>query len=182
MKRIIFFIFLLICELSSNAQTMPSVAGVTFGQSYENCKSILDKQYNNGETSYQLTANELHYTDIRFGGSYFDYVEFDFQVVGGVSHLCRIEFVSRFDLSDSKMAKAQRDALLDTFKDKYEFRWDGKNDDGYVYYVLGHNPVKTEDGFVVIQTYKGKSNGGKLFLWTTVTYGPVYTIDPTDEI
>ena len=182
MKDLIAFVFLLISALSTNAQTMPKVAGVTFGQSYENCKSILDQQYNNGQSSYQLTANELEYRDVRFGGSYFDYVDFEFQVVNGTSHLFRIEFVSRFDLSDSKMAKAQRDALLETFKEKYELRWGGLNDDGYAYYVLGYNPINTDDGFVVIQTSKGKSKGGRIFLWTTVTYGPIYTVDVKDEI
>lgn len=179
MKNLIVFIFLLVSVLCTNAQNMPSVAGVTFGQSYDRCKSILDSKYNNGGESYQITANKLRYNDIRFGGSYFDYVDFDFQPTCG---LCMIKFVSRFNLSESKYAKSQRDALLNTFREKYELRWDGTNDDGYRYYVLGHNPKKPDDGFVVIETYKGPSNSGKLFLWTTVTYGPVYTVDVKDEI
>lgn len=182
MKRIYSLIYFLILVLSAYSQTTPAAAGVSFGESYEQCKETLDVRFNNGKESYQLTANELSYRNIQFGGTSFDYVDFDFQATGGQSRLCKITFVSRFNLSDSKYAKGQRDKLFATFREKYEFRWDGVNDDGYAYYVLGHNPKEPEDGLIVIETWKGRSNGGEMFLWTSLTYGPVYMVDVKDEI
>jgi hypothetical protein len=38
--------------LKINAQ-LPTVSGVRFGMSYEECKAKLDKKYNNGNDSYQ---------------------------------------------------------------------------------------------------------------------------------
>ena len=178
---ILLFILSIHCDLFS--QNMPSVAGVEFGSTYEICKDILDMKFNGGESSYQSEKNALYYYgNISFGGETFDYVNFGFQSDGTRTYLNYIEFVSRFDIPDTEGAKKQRDRLLLTFKDKYEFRWSKPNDQGFYHYVLGYDPINKEDGFVVISTRKGKTKGGEYKIWTEVTYGPFYFVKPTDEI
>lgn len=172
----------IINTLQLKAQDLPSVAGVTFGDSYANCKAKLDKRFNGGKVSYQSTANLLEYRDITFADEHFDYVEFKFQSNGETTYLSYISFVSSFDLSNASYAKNKRDRLLKLFSGKYEIRWDGINEDKFAYYVLGNNPNKPEDGFIVIDTNKSKNNGGQMKYWTTLSYGPVTFISPSDEI
>ena len=182
MKKLLFILFLALCKTISVAQPRPSVAGVTFGDNYISCKSKLDKRFNGDNNSYQLTANMLRYRDITFADEHFDYVEFKFQSNDKITYLSSITFVSSFDLEDADYAKKKRDRLLKLFSEKYEIRWDGINEDKFAYYVLGYNPRKKEDGFIVIDTYKGKNNGGETKCWTTLNYGPVNFINPSDEI
>lgn len=178
---ILLFILSIHCDLFS--QNMPSVAGVEFGSTYETCKSILDVRFNGGESSYQSEKNTLSYSgNISFGGETFDYVNFGFQSDGRLTYLNHIEFVSRFDQSDTESAKIMRDRLFLTFKEKYDFRWSKKDYQGFLYYVLGHDPINKEDGFVVISTCRGKTKGGENKVWTEVTYGPTQFISVSDEI
>lgn len=180
-RKFLILVFLF-CTSLCVGQTMPSVAGVTFGWNYDKCKDKLDKRFNGGKTSYQLTANALTYRDVTFAAEHFDYVEFKFQSNGEATYLSYISFVSCSDLSNINYAKDKRDRLLKLFSEKYEVRWDGINDDNFAYYVLGEDPNKPEDGFVVIETIKGKNNGGEMKYWTTLSYGPVVFISPSDEI
>lgn len=183
MKFLLFLLFFTSSTLLATAQEeMPSVAGVKFGESYSTCKAKLDKRFNGGKESYPITANELTYRDVTFADEYFDYVKFYFQTDGTVTHLSFIVFDRSFDLADVKYAKEQRDRLFKSYSDKYEVRWDGVNEDDFKYYVLGHDPIKPEEGLIVIETTKIKNNKGEMKLWTEVSYGPVLLINPTDEI
>jgi len=158
------------------------VVGVQFGWSLSKCKSILDKRFNNGEDSYQLNKNVLTYYDIDFANETFNYVIFSFQNDGTHTYLSSILFNSRFNLDQAKYAKGQRDRLFEVFSKKYNYRWQGTDDNGYKYYVLGEDPKNKENGFIVISTGKGKTNKGETKLWTTVTYGPIPFINLNDEI
>ena len=73
MKRL----FLLFCTLLPFAAAMcQEVAGVRFGQSYQECKRSLDKKFNGGEASYQSEPNKLVYYDVTFGGGIFLFSRF----------------------------------------------------------------------------------------------------------
>lgn len=175
-------LFAILIPITLFSQDMPSVAGVEFGSTYESCKITLDNRYNGGTSSYQSENNTLCYNNVNFGGESFDYVNFCFQNDGNKTYLYYIEFVSRFNLTDAKYAKDQRDRLFSTFKEKYDFRWKNTDSDGFICYVLGHDPQNKENGFVAIQTEKRKTKGGDEKIWTVVSYGPVKFINVTDEI
>ncbi|MCD8290512.1 MAG: hypothetical protein LUC91_03305 [Prevotella sp.] len=173
-------LFGLLFALTVNAQQMPSIAGVTFGWSYSSCKRVLDNRFNNGESSYQSYSDELSYYNVSFGGYRFNYVNFDFQSDGSRTYLYYISFVCSFEVSDSKSATSFRDSLYETYKQKYEFRWSGE-DDGYKYYVLGHDPHDPDNGFIIISTMKSTNGKGEMKLFTSVSYTTSF-IDPVDEI
>lgn len=183
-KILLSLMLLLLCSAKVLAQGVdyPTVAGVTFGSSYRTCKQILDKKFNNGTDSYQSTPNTITYYQIRFANEYFNYCVFEFQTSGGNSYLSCVKFYQQYELSQVKYAKDSRDNLYKIYKNKYDFRWTWIDDDGFKYYVLGYNPNKPADGFIVISTSKGKTNGGDTKLWTTITYGPVDFVEPEDEI
>lgn len=184
MKRLLFTIYLMFVVTFCVAETLPSVAGVTFGNSYDTCKSILDKRFNRGEKSYHLSASRLTYYNISFAGEEFDYVDFIFQSEGTRTYLSQVQFSCGFSLTSNSLedAKSMRDRLYKTFSEKYEFRWSGTNKDGFKYYVLGYSPNDDNDGFVVIGVYKAETKGGTMKYWAEVSYGPVNFIDSTDEI
>lgn len=182
MKRLLFTICLMFVVTFCVAETLPSVAGVTFGNSYDTCKSILDKRFNGGKDSYQDSPNKLTYYDVSFAGEEFDYVNFEFQAEGNATYLYYISFFRSFDLNSAEYAKRQRDRLYTVFSEKYDFRWSGTDEDGFKYYIFGHSPNKREDGFIKIKTLKGKTNGGEMKYWTYLSYGPVNFVNPSDEI
>ena len=182
MKRLIFIVIAIICTLQNVAQEMPTVAGVTFGDSYGACKTKLDKRFNGGKESYQSTPNELTYFDIDFAGESFSYVSFFFQTNGSRTYLSAIRFYCRYSIEDIDYAKAKRDRLYKLFMDKYDFRWSGTDKNGLKYYVLGHSPNDKKDGLVVIDVSKDRTKGGDMQYWTQIAYGPIDFINPTDEI
>lgn len=182
MKKLILFIIIILCNLNISAQEMPSVAGVTYGWSYDKCKRVLDNKFNGGDNSYQLDKNKLQYRNIPFANSFFDYVDFNFQSDGSTTYLSSVYFVSSYDLSEIESAKKQRDQLYRLYSKKYEYRWDGKDENGFKYYVLGYHPQNVDNGFIVISTWKGKNNGGIMKYWTQVAYTGIDFVKPTDEI
>ena len=182
MKRLLFTISLMFVVTFCVAETLPSVAGVTFGNGYDTCKTILDKRFNGGKDSYQTSPNKLTYYDVSFAGEQFDYVEFEFQVEGNATYLHYISFIRSFDLNSAEYAKRQRDRLYTVFSEKYDFRWSGTDEDGFKYYIFGHSPNKREDGFINIKTLKGETKRGEMKYWTTLSYGPVNFVNPSDEI
>lgn len=181
-KILLLFIMAILNFATSFAQSYPVVAGVEFGSTYENCKRVLDKRFNNGEVSYQSTPNQIEYYNIEFGGEYFDYCKFYFQNDINRTFLYYIEFVSRFALDEIQHAKDKRDRIYNAYLEKYPFRWRIKDEDGFLSYVLGHNPLKEENGFVVISVSKDKTQAGDMKCWTMISYGPVDFVKPTDEI
>ena len=184
MKRLFFTICLMFVVTFCVAETFPSVAGVTFGNSYDTCKFILDRRFNRGKKSYQSSALRLTYYNISFAGEEFDYVDFIFQSEGTRTYLSQVQFSCGFSLTSNSLedAKSMRDRLYKTFSEKYEFRWSGTNKDGFKYYVLGYSPNDDNDGFVVIGVYKIETKGGTMKYWAEVSYGPVNFIDSIGEI
>lgn len=183
MKRVLSTIILMLAFASlGRAQGLPSVAGVMFGSRYSTCKTILDQRFNGGKDSYQNSTNKLTYYDVSFAGEQFDYVDFDFQVEGSATYLYSIFFASRFNLNSVENAKRQRDRLYTVFSEKYDFRWSGTDKDGFKYYIFGHSPNNRENGFINIKTSKGETKGGEMKYWTTLSYGPVNFVNPSDEI
>lgn len=180
MKKVLLLLFIL-CSLTINAQP-PSVAGVQFGSTYNQAKAILDKRFNGGDESYQRYKNKLSYYDINFGGEYFYHAQFSFEKDINRSYLSSVMFSNSFELSESAKAKAMRDRLFETYKAKYAFRWEFINDDGFKGYVLGNNYFNEDDGFIIIETFKGKTNSGETKLWTSVSYYCEGFVNVEDEI
>lgn len=182
MKKLIICITLMFCALQIVAQEMPKVAGVEFGWPYSKCKRILDNKFNGCDDSYQSEKNMLEYRNISFADSFFDYVHFNFQSDGSTTYLSSIYFVSYYDLSDVESAKKQRDQLYKLYSEKYEYRWNGNDENGFKYYVLGYHPQNANNGLIVISTYKAKNKGGIMKYWTQVSYAGIDFVKPTDDI
>ena len=175
MRHFIFIVFIFIfCNIKAQ-----EVAGVSFGMSYEQCKAILDKKFNNGKSSYQSESNKLNYYDVLFAGEEFQYLTCEFQSDKKNSYLNFISFCKRFDLNDVEYAKTVRDRLFDLYSQKYDNGHYFIRDDGFIQYVFQYG---TTQNFINIVTFKGKSNGGEMYIWTLVNYGPIDVINPTSEI
>lgn len=185
MKKLLFSLYLCVVSLATlmgQTRNMPKVTGVTFGDTYSECKQVLDVKFNGGETSYQLEANRLTYYNVTFGGTCFDYCDFYFQNDGKRTYLYSVLFSISYELNESKAAMNRRDNLCCIYVEKYNLRWSGTNKDGYKYFVFGQDPFNSDDGLIVISTHKEKTKAGKMKIWTEVSYGPVNFIKPTDEI
>lgn len=181
MKRI-FTLLAFFWALTINAQEMPRVAGVEFGWSYNQCKEVLDKRFNGGNSSNQYTPNELYYSDIYFANEYFSYVRFRFQTDKNNTLLQEVSFFASFDLDNAKHAKDKRDRLFEFYNKKYKLRWENTDDDGWKFYVLGEDPFHPENGLIVIGVSRMDTNAGIPKLWTTISYGPIDFVNPLDEI
>lgn len=182
MKKIIVFLALILSTLQAVGQEMPSVAGVTFGWTYYQCKRILDKKFNGGDDSYQSEKNKIKYYSIKLADEYFDCATFEFQSNGSITYLSSVIFSSKFDLDELDYAKKQRDRLFKLYSKKYDFRWEQTNKDGLKYYVLGHHPKDVGDGLIVIETSKSKNKNGDMKYWTDVIYATINFVNPTDDI
>lgn len=178
MKRIFILYLFFILQLAAFAQKIPSIAGVDFASSYSTCKEKFDNKFNGGQTSYQESANLLKYFNVRFADNFFDWVTFGFQRdTNGNSLLNSADFIIFYKLNESEKAKQKRDELFAFYKQKYEFRWSDIGKDGWKYYVLGYDPIISENGFIticIIQTPE--------YLFLDVAYGPINFINPQDEI
>lgn len=172
------FILLVFIFIFGNIQAQ-EVAGVSFGMSYDQCKAILDKKFNNGDRSYQSESNKLRYCDILFAGESFSSVLFEFQSDTKGTYLNFISFQKRFNLNKVEYAKAACDRLFDLYSQKYGKGLSYIRNDGFkeYYFQYGNNPF-----FITIMTHKGESNGGEMYIWTLVNYGPIDVINPTSEI
>lgn len=172
------FILLVFIFIFGNIKAQ-EVAGVSFGMSYEQCKEILDKKFNNGKSSYQPESNKLNYYYVLFAGEEFHYLTCEFQSDKKKTYLNYISFSKRFDLNEVEEAKAARDRLFDLYSQKYGEGLSFIEDNGFKKYVF---PYGNTPNFINITTWKGKSKGGGMYIWTMVDYGPVNIIKPTDEI
>lgn len=172
------FILLVFIFIFGNIKAQ-EVAGVSFGMSYEKCKEILDKKFNNGDRSYQDESNKLRYYDILFAGESFSSVLFEFQSNTKGTYLNFISFQKRFNLNEVEEAKAARDRLFDLYSQKYDKGLSFIRNDGFKEYYFPYGNI---GDFIAIFTYKGKSLMGGMYIWTKVNYGPVNIIKPTDEI
>ncbi len=181
MKKTILISIMMVLALGAKAQQMPSVAGVTFGWSYEQCKLLLDAKFNDGNPSVQYESNELTYNDITLGGIHYDYATFYFETDGTRDYLFYITLYESFDLSDSSSADKSLDKIRALYGRKYDYRWKGGNDSDS-FYIYGHDPIHANEGFVQIGKMKDETRGGDMKLWIYVYYGPIHIVDPIDEI
>lgn len=172
------FILLVFIFIFGNIKAQ-EVAGVSFGMSYEKCKEILDKKFNNGESSDQDESNKLNYNHVLFAGESFSSALFEFQSNTKGTYLNYISFQKRFNLNEVEEAKAARDRLFDLYSQKYGKGYSYIRNDGFKEYYFPYGNI---GDFITIFTYKGKSLIGGMYIWTMVNYGPVNVINPTDEI
>ena len=178
MKRL----FLLFCTLLPFAAAMcQEVAGVRFGQSYQECKRSLDQKFNGGESSYQSEPNKLVYYDVTFGGEYFYSAQFDFQSDAANTYLYHISFSVSYDDNQEGFNKTvfKTERLNKLYSKKYKQTGSECDEDGLPYYFFKY---QDNDYFVSVFMSKGKNRKGEEKFWATVDYGPVYSIDPQDEI
>lgn len=178
MKKVIFSLLLFFSTTCLYAQDL--VAGVFFGESYENAKKTLDKRFHGGEDSYQPDRNEINYYEISFGGENFDHAGFVFQTDGTYTYLSFMSFQKRFELNELKEAKEMRDRLSYTYYSKYKNIHEDIDDKGFKYYILSKEDNGKFD--ITISLTKDKNKKGNMKYWVIVSYGPEYAIDPSDEI
>lgn len=159
-------------------RNLPSVCGVTFGEDYSCVEKSLQKRY--GEKSINSNRNEIIYYDFPMGNNNFNSVKFCFQYdKNGKSFFYGARFSLRFDLDNKSGAVLAREYISKTLSKKYGEKASTIGDDGIEYYFYGEHPF--EDIFLIsLYVIKGKSNGGELFYYLTMEYGPVNFIN-TDE-
>lgn len=156
------------------------VAGVSFGESYEKCKQVLDKRFNNGEDSYQREKGKLNYYDVTFANENFSRASFEFQVNDKGTYLNYARFEKYYELNEVQKAKEKRDRLFELYSQRYKQRYSYIDDeDGFKKYFFSYGKY---DDFIYITTSKGKNRGGQMKYWTAIEYGPINIINPTDEI
>lgn len=172
------FILLVFIFIFGNIKAQ-EVAGVSFGMSYEKCKEILDKKFNNGDRSYQSKSNKLNYYNVLFASEEFQHLTCEFQSDKKGTYLNFISFQKRFNLNEVEEAKAACDRLVDLYSQKYGKGPSFIRNDGFKEYYF---PYGNNQFFINIATLKGKSNGGEMYIWTIVNYGPIDVINPTSEI
>lgn len=175
MKNLLTTFILALCCVSLQAQP-PSVAGVQFGTSYEQVKTILDKRFK-GKLYTCKDKELLTYCNIDFAGEKFNFVQFEFEKDAKCSYLCGVFFIKSFNPSKSKDAKDMRDRLFEVYKTKYKFRHEETDDDGYKSYALGYNYFNRSKAFILISTTRFEKK-----LYTTITYACKGFINMQDEI
>lgn len=175
MRKALILLFVLV-SLAVNAQ---EVAGVSFGESYENCKKVLDKRFNNGEISYQYEKGKLNYFDITFANESFSRASFEFQVDDAGTYLNYACFEKYYELDEVKEAKNKRDRIFKLYIKKYKSGYSYIDSDGFKKYCI---PYGEYDDFIYITVSKGKNRNGQMKYWTIVEYGPINFVNPTDEI
>ena len=180
-KKVLTTIILILCCTYLQAQP-PTVAGVQFGTSYEQAKTILDRRFNGGENSYQLQRNKLTYYNVKFARETFDYAEFFFETNGKRTFLSRANFLKSFN-NDKFLAGEMRERLVELYEKKYEYR-QFLMGDGCFADILGSNYFNPEEGFVVIEKFEDstKSNKKKKKEWVTISYHCEGFVNVKDEI
>lgn len=185
-KKILLCVVLLLSSVCAMGQEF-KVAGCYKWQSYASCKRILDERFNGGVDSYQRSANEITYYDVRFGGVDYDVAQFGF----GQGHLETIEFYSNFDPGDVKGAKSYREYVLDKVADAGSYGIDKYiNDDGFKCYKF---PIKFKNGYqgpysgtwmereygcsVEVRAFRSKNKEGK----NRIFVGLFYEFNPWKE-
>lgn len=160
-------------------RNLPSVCGVTFGEDYLSVENKLQKRY--GEKSISSSRNEIIYYDFPMGNNNFNSVKFCFQYdKNGKSFFYGARFSLRFDLDNKSGAVLAREYISKTLSKKYGEKASTIGDDGIEYYFYGKHPF--EDLYLIsLYVVKGKSNGGELFYYLTMEYGPIYFVDTNDD-
>lgn len=174
-NKIVLCVVLLLCSVYAMGQDF-KVAGCYKWQTYASCKRILDERFNGGADSYQMSANEITYYDVRFGGVDYDVAVFGFSQ----GHLETIEFYSNFDPSDVKGAKSYREYVLNRVADAGSYGFETyTNDDGFKCYNLMvkiNGPydatwMKHEYGVSVeVRAFRSENNAGKNRIFVGLFY------------
>ncbi len=109
-------------SLSEEYQTAISctmeIADVQFGWSYEKCKGILDKQFNDGKSSEQ-SGESLMYRDVTINDRYYGYASFIFSQEGDELYLDAINLYNVVPLEEEKLAREVLKLRSDSHKKKY---------------------------------------------------------------
>lgn len=182
-NKVMACVVLFICSLGAMGQGDFKVAGCYKWQTYASCKRILDERFNGGRESYQSNANELHYSDVRFGGVGYDIAVFGFSQ----GHLETAEFYSNFPPGDVKGAKSYREYVLNKVADtgNYGFK-PYTNDDGFKCYdliVKIHGPgsatwINREYGVSVeVRAFRSQNLDGR----NRIFVGLFYEFDPWND-
>lgn len=139
-NKIVLCVVLILCSVCAMGQEF-KVAGCYKWQTYASCKRILDERFNGGADSYQRSANEIVYYDVRFGGVDYDVAVFGFSQ----GHLETIEFYSNFPPGDVKGAKSYREDVVYKVADAGNYGiGEYINDDGFKCYKF---PIKFTNGY-----------------------------------
>lgn len=146
------------------AQT--SVCGVDFGESYSSAERILENKF--GDKEYFLSdKTQIVFENKMYAGILWSSLMFLFQSDGNKQYLNRVILVQRCKTASE--AKKKRDAIKNQMESKY-FIADFKDDTtGFIYYMGGQNPTKSDiyPGFVIdILKYSDGTYGARL------DYGP----------
>ncbi len=157
------------------------ISNVQFGWSYEQCKSVLDRKYNNGEYSTQSKPyHQLEYYEVYFGGIAYDFAHFGFESNGIDSYLTSIDFYSSWNIYESTSAKNKLARIIELYKRKYRLLNKTHNDSGYDTYTFNElgSPY-----FINIELKRAESKGGATRLYLMVSYFITKEhINPLDEI
>ena len=178
MKKVLFITLFLAVAAVLRAQ---SVLGIDFGSSYETVKAALEERYGKYEVSE--VDGQLKIYGLTVGDFHFDIGTFTFQRNGSQSYFSSAEFQKHYSVTSTSGAKAERDYLYNTIKDKYadEYLEAFTNDQGFKCYKFGIDPKDESKVLGNIQVFKGRSKGGQTYLYLIMEYGPIYYIDKASD-
>lgn len=150
MKKV-FLALALMVSLSVSAQHTETVAGATFGASYENTLTALKGNF--GEPSSK-SDDKLVYLNKNFEGMNADRVELGFQNLSGETKLNQARFY--FFCANKAAAVAKMKALAKKMQTKYAVSYDEENG-GTAFYKGGNSPLGIGSLFTIfVSPYQGK--------------------------
>ncbi len=164
MKRIALIFCLSFSLVMCKAQVVNEVCGVKFGDSYENCFSILNRKY--GTYSKEGSDKQrMLYENISYAGEFFDLAWFEFEYDSNSSYLsgCLLCVICHGTKETLKVYHRLRDLLAQ----KYELT-PKKNEYGLTYYWGGTSPVcDSRFAFCLDATARGNETFAVI-----LSYGP----------
>ena len=163
MKRLILFLVFMLA-LNANAQT--SVAGVDFGLDYETAKLILENRF--GKCDYESDVNTLVFTNKEYAGFYFEGLIFGFQRTADKSYMNRCIMFNYFKTVHDAIVR--RDVLKKVISKKYVLD-SFKDEDGFIYYRGGVNPLDENKYGFLIDVFK-LNNPNENKYGVRIYYGP----------
>ena len=161
-KYIIFFISMFV--LSANAQT--SVAGVDFGLDYETAKLILENRF--GKCDYESDVNTLVFSNKEYAGLFFEGFIFGFQRTANKSYMNRCIMVNYYKTAHDAITR--RYVLKEVISKKYDLT-SYKDEDGFIYYRGGVNPLDENKYGFLIDVFK-LNNPNENKYGVRIYYGP----------
>lgn len=173
-KRLVLIAAILTMMMSGFAQSpVSSVCGIKMGTDKDEAKSILTKRF--GYLAVSENEGDLQVYEGSVGGISHTFMTFYFAWVNGKSKFNGAYFSTPYELSRQKDAIDHRELIKSVYEQKYEI-FEGKNDDGFKYYLFG----KGADLYGKISVHKGKGKDGKTRLYCDIDYYGPYS--STDDI